>query len=83
MGAESKAWDHANDFNWHVGRPDMTEEEANLLDLSILRKEVDDMIAIRARNAVEVHGLTWAQVGRALGISRQAASQRFGRRYPG
>ena len=80
MSAESNAWSHLDDFRWNVGRDDVTNEEANLMDLAVLRSELDDMITIRARNAVEVEGLSWAQVGRALGISRQAASQRFGRR---
>lgn len=80
MSGESNAWDHLDSFSWWVGRTDMTKEEENLQDLAILRDELADMITIRARNAVELEGLTWAQVGRALGISRQAASQRFGRR---
>jgi hypothetical protein len=30
-----------------------------------------------------VRGVSWADVGRALGISRQAAHERFARRIPG
>ncbi|QGU08813.1 hypothetical protein COCCU_14615 (plasmid) [Corynebacterium occultum] len=80
MSGQSNARDHLDNFSWWVGRADVSDREANLMDLAILKEELDDMISMRARNAVEMHGLTWAQVGRALGISRQAASQRFGYR---
>jgi hypothetical protein len=31
-----------------------------------------------AEHAHEDHGVTWAEIGRALGVTRQAARQRFG-----
>jgi hypothetical protein len=40
----------------------------------------DFVFRLRYRNAVpdEPNGLTWAEIGDAFGISRQAAQQRFG-----
>lgn len=42
---------------------------------------LDDEIAATVRH-VRVDGANWAQVGRALGISRQGARQVFGTRRP-
>lgn len=44
MSAESSAWDHAQAFRWHEGRPDLTRAEAKLEDLRALRVAVEESI---------------------------------------
>jgi hypothetical protein len=58
-------------------------EDGDLNTLSSLAKLHEDAgrllhDAVHALRA-EPHAFSWAQVGEALGISRQAAQQRFGR----
>jgi len=54
----------------------------DLRDLVALRAELDDAIAEGARALHAGHdgapGLSWTEIAAALGISRQAARQRFG-----
>lgn len=75
------AWHHLEDFHYWKYRADghaLTEKEGELMDLAILKRELEDMIHIRAYNATWGDDrLTWTQIGRALGISRQAAAKRF------
>lgn len=59
-------------------------KKLGLADLAILRTEYkavvdacDELIAKRV-NQGRVAGGSWAEVGKILGISRQAAQQRFG-----
>jgi hypothetical protein len=47
-----------------------------LRPLAELREAVDRHLLLRVRDAVE-NGCTWAQIGEQLGISRQAAHERF------
>ena len=47
-----------------------------LRPLAELREAVDRHLLLRVRDAIE-NGCTWAQVGEQLGISRQAAHERF------
>lgn len=48
----------------------------DLADLIALRAEVDEAIA-RAVASVHEGGASWAEIGRALGTTRQAAQQRY------
>jgi hypothetical protein len=50
----------------------------DLADLVALRATVDEAIDNAAR-AVHAGGASWAQIGAALGVSKQAAQQRWGR----
>lgn len=76
MSAESNAWDHIERFTWWQGHPDMSQEETQLRDAAALSAEVADLLAIRARDAHDA-GMSWAQVGEILGITRQSASARY------
>ena len=49
----------------------------DLADLVALRATVDEAIDNAAR-AVHAGGASWAQIGAALGVSKQAAQQRWG-----
>lgn len=49
----------------------------DLADLVALRADVDEAID-RAARAVHEGGVSWAQIGAAVGITRQAAQQRWG-----
>lgn len=51
----------------------------DLADLVALREAVDEAINTAAR-AVHDGGASWAQIGGALGVSKQAAQQRWGSR---
>lgn len=54
-----------------------TADPEDLVDLVELRADVDAAIA-RAVTSVHDGGASWADIGRALGTSRQAAQQRYG-----
>ena len=49
----------------------------DLADLVALRDAVDEAIG-NAAVAVHKGGASWAQIGAALGVSKQAAQQRWG-----
>lgn len=51
----------------------------DLADLVAMRAAVDEAIDNAAR-AVHANGASWAQIGAALGVSKQAAQQRWGSR---
>lgn len=58
-----------------------TDVEA-LADLAQLRDEIDAALVAAvagARSGEQVAAYSWADVGRVLGMTRQAAQQRFGR----
>lgn len=50
-----------------------------LAGLAFLRDEVDAAM-VAAVADLQAHGYSWADIGRVLGITRQAAQQRYGRR---
>ena len=54
------------------------DPKAALQALTALRKRLAELEALRFSAAVQA-GLSWAEIGRALGISRQAAHNRYGR----
>ena len=55
-----------------------TADPEDLADLVALRAAVDEAI-VNAARSVHANGASWAQIGVALGTSRQAAQQRYGR----
>jgi hypothetical protein len=59
-----------------VGSADMEE----LVALVKLHQAVDQAIAVAVPGVRESGGYSWAAIGDALGITRQAAQQRYGRR---
>jgi hypothetical protein len=52
-----------------------------LEDLSRSRREIEDTIAEQVAALFRL-GADWGVIGRALGVSRQAARQRYGGRTP-
>lgn len=66
-----------------VGQRAATDVEG-LAELAQLRDVVDEQLreavnAARAGEGLQGPGYSWADVGRVLGMTRQAAQQRFGR----
>ncbi|MFV0452201.1 MAG: hypothetical protein ACK5LS_08160 [Propioniciclava sp.] len=62
--------------------PDTTDPRAGLTAVTTLRRLVDALELQQVDNAVST-GLTWAEIAAALGVTRQAAHQRFARRICG
>lgn len=79
MSAESSAFNHILDFRWRQGDPAISEPEARLHDLRALHTALAEAVEI-AVGDLRAEGLTWAQIGDALGVSAQAAVARYDRR---
>jgi hypothetical protein len=62
------------------GRRVAEADELELAELLALRAEVDEAFAVAVVGQREALGRSWAWVGAALGISRQAAQQKYGKR---
>ena len=76
MSHSSAAHSHVHDFRWRQGDPDLPPDLAKLYDLAALRDALDEAISETAARAHDGQS-SWADVGQALGISRQAAQKRF------
>ena len=59
------------------GRRVADADDVDLGDMVGLRDELEAAIADAVRGQRERHGRSWADIGRALGITRQAAQQRY------
>lgn len=68
MGAEMFSRDH--DCGWQGDLVTAVDH------LEAVQESIEQLVLHAARE----HGATWADLGRLLGISRQAARQRFGGR---
>lgn len=55
-------------------------DDVDLGQMLALRDEVEDAIATAVTLQREQWGRSWAEIGRGLGITRQAAQQRYGQR---
>lgn len=66
-------------FGFTITGQDWRDRSAveSLEDAAALRAGVDALIAARVERCRR-EGLSWAQIGNALGISKQAAQQRYG-----
>lgn len=53
-------------------------ELPELAELAHLVEEADAALVAGVRSLRNRHGYSWAQIGAELGVSRQAAQQRFG-----
>lgn len=53
-------------------------ELPELAELVALRNEADAAL-VAGVQAMRRHGMSWADIGRELGITRQAAHERFGK----
>jgi hypothetical protein len=54
----------------------------DLPELVSLRSEVDELITRAVRELRVSAGLSWAQIAAGLGVTRQAAQQRYGGDHP-
>lgn len=68
-----------------AGRRVGAADPEDLAALVQLRAELDDVIqaavdALREDKGPQAPGYSWAQLGTALGMTRQSAQQRYGRR---
>lgn len=63
-----------------MSHPAVADHERLLATAGELDELVRGLRALLARLVVEVHdlGATWEEIGAALGVSRQAAHERFG-----
>jgi len=60
------------------GRRVADRDIEGLAGLAGLRTELDAQIAETAK-ALQAQGYSWAEIGRTLGVSKQAAQQRYGK----
>ncbi|MEY8565706.1 hypothetical protein AALF15_03920 [Corynebacteriaceae bacterium 7-707] len=76
MSANSAAFDHVNAFRWRLGDPALTDTEARLYDLGVLRSVLEEAVEIAVADA-RAEGVTWAKIGDALGVTHQAVIKRY------
>lgn len=76
MSAESNAYTEAQSFRWWQGNPDITQDEALILDAEAMREAADELLTHRVVRAHDA-GMSWTKVGELLGITRQAATKRY------
>lgn len=55
-------------------------DEVDLAALVELRTEVEEAIAVAVAGQRASYGRSWADIARALGVSRQAVQMRYGRK---
>lgn len=77
MSSESNARSHAEEFHWWRGSPELDVEVAELRDLAALRNATEDLIALQVKDLREAEGASWTGVAAILGISTQAAHERY------
>jgi uncharacterized protein with PIN domain len=61
------------------GRRVAQGDPVDLAELVELRADMDQVIRQAVVGMRERHGYSWADIGRELGITRQAAQQQYGR----
>lgn len=73
-----RAWTYAHDFT--VTGQDWRERDVieGLSDAATMRAGVEALIQARVNHARHV-GKSWQEIGTALGISKQAVQQRYGK----
>lgn len=78
MSAETYARHVANDYSYHRGDDLYAPEVADLMDTVDLLRAVEERLNIDVQNA-RAAGVTWAVIGKTLGVSHQAVAKRFGK----
>lgn len=58
----------------------IAEDPSTLAELVAIQKELNDLIAVAARKLHDEHEYSWGDIAYELGITRQAAQQRWGPR---
>lgn len=72
--ADAAAWDHLAAFRWHQRRG---LYPINVIrDMQLVRAAADDAIAAVVTD-MRADGASWSEIGDALGVTRQAAQQRY------
>jgi len=64
------------------GRRVADADPEDLVELVAIREVLDEAIEDAVRGMRDARAISWGQIGRAFGISRQAAQQRYGERAP-
>lgn len=64
------------------GRRVADADPEDLAELVAIREVLDEAIDEAVEGMREARAISWGQIGRALGITRQAAQQRYGQRSP-
>ena len=70
--------DHVEAFRWRQGDPALSDSEARLYDLGVLRSVLEEAVEIAVADA-RADRVTWARIGDALGVTHQAVIKRYGR----
>ena len=63
-----------------LGRRGADGDFTDLAEIAKVSKMMDDAMQAAVDGMREQQGYSWAQIGEGLGITRQAAQQRFGRK---
>lgn len=74
-----QAHEYVSAFHVYAGDPLLSQGEAELRDLALLRDVVDEVIAAHVRELVEFEGLSWQAAAEALAPSPALLSSRYGR----
>ncbi|GAA1908790.1 hypothetical protein GCM10009688_11440 [Arthrobacter gandavensis] len=78
MNANAAASHHIEGFRWRLGDPSLTDAEARLYDLGILRSVLNEVVEMAVADA-RADGATWVKIADALGVTHQAAIKRYGK----
>jgi hypothetical protein len=62
------------------GRRVATADMDDLRDMAAMRQTLDEVIAATVRHLRDQQDFSWAAIGEAVGTTRQAAQQRYGRK---
>lgn len=75
----SLAREHVAVFHVHADDPLLSQGEAELRDLALLRDAIEVEIAARARELVAFEGLSWAAAASMLAPTPASLHLRYGR----
>ncbi|MHB0829344.1 MAG: hypothetical protein ACYCDN_07690 [Schaalia turicensis] len=79
MDPFSLAHEHVSAFRVHVDDVLLSQGEAELRDLALLRDAVDEAIASRIHELVTFEGLSWSAVATAIASSPASLRKLYGR----
>lgn len=78
-GAFDQARAHVAAFHACADNPNLSEGEAELRELALLRDAVDEAIALHVRELVTFEGLSWSAAAAALASDPTALRHRYRR----
>lgn len=79
MDPFSLAHEHVSAFRVHVDDALLSQGEAELRDLALLRDAVDEAIAVHIRELVTFEGLSWSAAAAAIAPSPVFIRECYGR----